>query len=136
MEWINRSATKVSRFLEGHRKVRRVYYPALPSHQQYDLAQRQMTGFGAVVTFEIDGTMTDAKAFIDTLKLCLIAASLGGAETLVVHPATMTYYKETPEQRRELGIGDELIRLSIGLEDPDDIIADLDQALARVGRSA
>jgi cystathionine gamma-synthase len=132
MERLNRTAQCVAEFLSNHPKVRRVYYPGLSSHPHHDVARKQMRGFGAVVTFEIDGGLEDALQFMDRLKLCLLAPSLGGPETLITHPATMSYYKETRERRYELGIIDELIRLSVGLEDPKDIIADLERGLGAV----
>jgi len=132
MERLNTTAQQVAEFLEGHPKIRRVYYPGLPSHRHHDIAKRQMKGFGAVVTFEVKGDLDDTLAFFDGLRLCLLAPSFGGPETLITHPAMMSYYRETREERYALGIIDELVRLSVGLEDPQDIIADLDRGLARV----
>ena len=129
MERQNRTATDVAVHLEKHPKIRRVYYPGLPSHRQHELAKRQMRGFGGVVTFEVDGNLEQTLKFLDALELCLIAPSLGGAESLITHPATVTYYAMTREERIAIGILDELIRLAVGFEDPEDIIADLDQAL-------
>ena len=128
MERLNQSGEKVARWLESHPKVRRCYYPALESHPHHEVAKREMTGFGAVVTFELDGDLEDSNRFLDQLKLCYIGPSLGGCETLITHPATVTYYNYSHEERYKLGILDNLFRLSVGLEDPDDIIADLDQA--------
>ncbi len=133
MERLNRTATEVATHLEQHPKIRKIYYPGLPSHRHHEIASRQMTGFGAVVTFEIDGDLDGTLAFLDALKLCMLGPSLGGPETLITHPALNSYYTATREERYELGIIDELVRLSVGLEDPRDIIADLDQALARIG---
>jgi len=127
----NATAMKVAEFLEGHRCVKRVYYPGLPSHRHHEIAKAQMTGFGGVVTFDVAGPLSMAKRFLDGLKLCYIAPSLGGVETLITHPATVTYYTHTRKQRYALGITDSLIRLAVGIEDADDIIADLDQALKR-----
>lgn len=132
MDRLNASATKIAQWLERHPKVKRVYYPGLPSHPHYEIARRQMTGFGAVVTFEVKGDLQQTLGFMDALKLCMLGPSLGGPETLVTHPALMSYYKETPENRKKLGIVDELVRISVGLENPDDIIADLEQALTKV----
>jgi len=132
MERQNKTATLVAEHLEKHPKIRRVYYPGLPSHQQYELAKKQMRGFGGVVTFEIDGDLEQTLKFHNELKLCLIAPSLGGPESLIVHPATVTYYAMTREERIEIGILDELVRLAVGFEDPEDIMADLDQALATI----
>ena len=127
----NKTAMKVANFLEGHPGVKRAYYPGLPSHPHHDIATRQMSGFGGVVTFDIRGSLATAKRFLDSLKLCFIAPSLGGVETLITHPATVTYYTCTRKQRYELGITDTLIRLAVGVEDAEDIITDLDQALRR-----
>lgn len=125
----NETATKVARFLEGHPRVKRVYYPGLESHPHHEIAKRQMMGFGGVVTFDIKGGLKTAKAFLDRLNLCFIAPSLGGVETLITHPATVSYYDRTRKQRYALGITDTLIRLAVGIEDAADIIADLNQAL-------
>lgn len=127
----NETAMKTAEFLETHPCVKRVYYPGLESHPHYEIAKRQMTGFGGVVTFETKGTLATAKRFLDHLKLCFIAPSLGGVETLITHPATVTYYDMTRKERYALGITDTLIRLAVGVEDAADIIADLDQALKK-----
>ncbi|HSF34118.1 MAG TPA: aminotransferase class I/II-fold pyridoxal phosphate-dependent enzyme [Candidatus Tectomicrobia bacterium] len=127
----NQNAMAVARFLEGHPRVRRVYYPGLSSHVDYKVACEQMKGFGGVVSFEIDGDMQTTSAFIDRLTIPYIAPSLGGVETLIEQPALMSYYEMTPEDRAAIGIADELVRLSLGVEDADDLIADLDQALSR-----
>lgn len=132
MERFNSTAQKVAEYLERHPKVRRVYYPGLAGHRHHAIAKRQMKGFGAVVTFEINGDLQDTLAFFNGLKLCLLAPSFGGPETLITHPALMSYYRESREERYALGIIDELVRLSVGLEDPQDIIADLERGLARV----
>jgi len=125
----NATALQVARFLEAHPNIERVYYPGLESHRHHLIAKEQMSGFGGVVTFEIKGGITQAKRFLNNLKLCFIAPSLGGVETLITHPATVTYYRETRKQRYKLGITDNLIRLAVGVEDCDDIIGDLKQAL-------
>lgn len=132
MERFNTTAQRVAEFLEAHPKVRKVYYPGLASHRHHELAKRMMRGFGAVVTFEINGDLEDTIAFFDALRLCMLAPSFGGPETLITHPPLMSYYTETREERYELGIVDELVRLSVGLEDPKDIIADLERGLAKV----
>lgn len=131
----NESAMKVARFLEGHPHVQRVYYPGLESHRHHDIARLQMDGYGGVVTFDVKGGLATAKRFLDALKLCFIAPSLGGVETLITHPATVTYYRETRKERYALGITDTLIRLALGVEDAGDIIADLDQALRKAARA-
>jgi len=125
----NETAMAVATALEAHPRVKRVYYPGLESHPHHAIAKAQMSGFGGVVTFDIKGGMSGAKRFLDSLKLCFIAPSLGGVETLITHPATVSYYDLTRKQRYALGISDTLIRLAVGVEDPEDIIADLDQAL-------
>ena len=127
----NATATRVARFLEGHDCVKRVYYPGLESHRNHEIAKQQMSGFGGVVTFDIKGGLASAKRFLDGLKLCFIAPSLGGVETLITHPATVSYYNLTRKERLALGITDTLLRLAVGVEDADDIIEDLDQALKR-----
>jgi cystathionine gamma-synthase len=131
----NRTALAVAHFFEGHPLIRRVYYPGLESHPHYAIAKEQMTGFGGVVSFDINGTLKTAKKFLDNLKLCFIAPSLGGVETLITHPGIVSYYELTRKERYALGITDTLIRLAVGIEDPDDIIADLDHALRRAARS-
>jgi len=125
----NESAMAVARFLEGHPCVKRVYYPGLESHPHHDTAVAQMKGFGGVVTFDIRGRLAEAKRFLDNLKLCFIAPSLGGVETLITHPALVSYYDCSRKERYALGITDTLLRLSVGVENAADIIADLDQAL-------
>jgi cystathionine gamma-synthase len=134
MEAHNATAMAVARFLEDHPQVKRVYYPGLESHPHHEIARAQMSGFGGVVTFDIKGNLSKTKRFLDSLKLCYIAPSLGGVETLITHPATVTYYDCTRKQRYALGITDTLIRLAVGIEDTADIIADLDQALKRSAR--
>jgi cystathionine gamma-synthase len=133
MERLNSTAQCVAEFLEKKPKVRRVYYPGLPGHKYHDIAKRQMKGFGAVVTFEIEGDLDRTLKFLDGLKLCMLGPSLGGPETLVTHPALNSYYNISREERYKLGIIDELVRLSVGLEDPQDIIADLEGGFANMG---
>ncbi len=132
IERLNRTAQRVAEFLEKHPKVRRVYYPGLASHPHHDLAARQMKGFGAVVTFEIKGDIDTTLQFLDGLKMCLLGPSLGGPETLVTHPALNSYYTSSREERYKLGIIDELVRLSVGLEDPRDILDDLERGFANI----
>ncbi|MCX5769861.1 MAG: PLP-dependent transferase, partial [Candidatus Hydrogenedentes bacterium] len=121
----------VARFLEGHPCVKRVYYPGLESHPHYEIAKAQMAGFGGVVSFDIKGGLPQAKRFLDGLKLCFIAPSLGGVETLITHPALVSYYDLTRKERYALGITDTLLRLSVGIEEPEDLIKDLDRALCK-----
>ena len=124
------NAMAIARFLEAHPRVERVIYPGLESHPQHALARRQMSGFGGMITFFIDGGLDDARRFLERVKLFTLAESLGGVESLVEHPAIMTHASIPLEQRRKLGIGDTLIRLSVGIEDLADLKADLEQALA------
>ena len=128
----NASGLAVARFLENHPKIRRVWYPGLSSHPDHAVARKQMSGYGGVVSFEIAGDGPAASRFVDALRLAHIAPSLGGVDTLVIQPAIMSYYDTPPAQRRALGISDELIRLALGVEDTDDLIADLAQALETV----
>jgi cystathionine gamma-synthase len=128
----NDNGMAVARFLEGHPRVRRVYYPGLSSHPDYKVACEQMKGFGGVVSFEIDGDMKTTSTFIDRLQIPYIAPSLGGVETLIEQPALMSYFEMTSEDRVAIGIADQLVRLSLGVEDADDLIADLDQALSNL----
>ena len=132
----NATGLALARFLEGHPQVRRVYYPGLESHPHHAIAAAQMTGFGGVVTFDIKGTLDMAKRFLDGLKLCYIAPSLGGVETLITHPALVSYYNYTRKERYALGITDTLIRVAVGIEDAADIIADIDNALRRSAKKA
>jgi cystathionine gamma-synthase len=125
----NETALRVAEFLENHPRVRRVYYPFLKSHPHYNVAKEQMTGGGGVVTFEVKGNLGTAKRFLDALKLCYIGPSLGGVETLITHPALVSYYDYTRKQRYDLGITDTLFRLAVGIEDVEDIIADLERGL-------
>jgi len=127
----NETALAVAKFLEAHPQVKKVYYPFLPSHRHYDVAKAQMAGGGGVVSFDIKGTLSTAKRFLDALKLCYIGPSLGGVETLITHPALVSYYDYTRPQRYKLGITDTLFRLAVGIEDANDIIADLRHALAK-----
>jgi cystathionine gamma-synthase len=127
----NESGLKVARFLETHPRVQKVYYPFLESHRHYEIARQQMTGGGGVVTFEIKGNLSTAKRFLDALKLIYIGPSLGGVESLITHPAMVSYYDYTRKARYELGLTDTLFRLSVGIEDVEDLIADLDRALVR-----
>jgi cystathionine gamma-synthase len=132
MERQNSTAMGVAKHLEAHPRVKKVYYPGLPSHRHHELAKKQMKGFGGVVTFEVKGNLEQTLRFLDSLKLCLIAPSLGGPESLITHPATITYYSLTREERLQIGVLDELVRLAVGFEDIEDIMADLDQALEKM----
>ncbi|MDX6693962.1 MAG: hypothetical protein QOF02_1565 [Blastocatellia bacterium] len=131
MEQHDRSGRAVAQFLEEHPKVQKIYYPGSLSHRQHDLAKRQQKGFGGMVAFDV-GSLEAARVVLESVKLCTLAESLGGVETLISHPATMTHASVLPETRERLGITDGLVRISVGIEDTDDIIADLDQALKAV----
>lgn len=124
------NAQKVAEFLESHPYIEKVYYPGLTSHPQHKLAMKQMKGMGGIVSFEVKGSIAAGKKFINSLKLALISFSLGDPETLVQHPASMTHASIPKKERIKFGITDGLIRLSVGLEDANDIIRDLDQALS------
>ncbi|MCZ7399562.1 MAG: PLP-dependent aspartate aminotransferase family protein [Candidatus Methanoperedens sp.] len=126
------NAMAVARFLEGHNKIERVIYPGLPDFPQYDLAKKQMSGSGGMIAFLLKDA-SDVPLFLDSLELCTLAVSLGETGTLVQHPATMTHAVVPRDDRIRYGIADELVRLSVGLEDVEDIIADLGQALDSVG---
>ncbi|HEX8175367.1 MAG TPA: cystathionine gamma-synthase [Pyrinomonadaceae bacterium] len=131
MEQHDRSGRAVAAFLEEHPKVQKIYYPGSLSHKQHDLAKRQQKGFGGMVAFDV-GTFENARIVLESVKLCTLAESLGGVETLISHPATMTHASVLPETRARLGITEGLVRISVGIEDTDDIIADLDQALEKI----
>ena len=124
------SAQKVAEFLEGHPKVARVVYPGLPSHPQHAIAKAQMSGFSGMISFELKGGIEAGKTVMNGVKLCGLAESLGAVETMITHPATMTHAEVPAEDRHARGLTDGLVRLSVGIEDVDDIIADLEQALA------
>jgi cystathionine beta-lyase/cystathionine gamma-synthase len=131
MEQHDKSGRAVAAFLEEHPKVKKVYYPGSASHPQHALARRQQRGFGGMVAFDV-GSLAAAKTVLESVRLCTLAESLGGVETLISHPATMTHASVDAEKRERLGITDGLVRISVGIEDTDDIIADLDQALDKV----
>ncbi|HEY2538802.1 MAG TPA: PLP-dependent aspartate aminotransferase family protein [Stellaceae bacterium] len=126
------NALAVARWLETHRGVRRVIYPGLPSHPQHALAARQMNGYGGMVSAELATDLAGCRRFLERVRLFTLAESLGGADSLIEHPAIMTHASVPAEQRRAVGIGDSLVRLSVGIEAVDDLIADLDQAMADI----
>jgi len=128
MERHGENAMKVAGWLIRQKKVKKVYYPGLPSHPQHALAARQMKNFGGMIAFEL-GSLAAAKAFLKRVRLCSLAESLGGVETLITHPASMTHAAIPPKQRRKIGVTDGLVRISVGLEDVEDIIEDLRKAL-------
>jgi len=131
MEQHDRNGRTVAAFLEEHPKVQKLYYPGSLSHRQHDLAKRQQRGFGGMLSFDV-GSLESARTVLEGVRLCTLAESLGAVETLISHPATMTHASVLPETRARLGITDGLVRISVGLEDVDDIIADLDQALEKI----
>ena len=124
------NALALAQWLQGHAGVAEVIYPGLPSHPHHELAKRQMRGFGGIVSVRIAGGFGGAKRFCERLRLFTLAESLGGVESLVNHPAVMTHASIPPARRAQLGIGDDLVRLSVGVEDLADLQADLAQALA------
>jgi cystathionine gamma-synthase len=125
----NVTAQQVAEFLEAHPAIERVWYPGLPSHPDHEVAKKQMTGFGGVVSFEVRGDLMTTAKFIDALEIPYIAPSLGGVDSLIEQPALMSYFERTTEERLAVGIKDNLVRFAIGVEDTDDLIADLRQAL-------
>ena len=129
MEAHDRNGRIVANFLAEHPGVQQVYYPGLTSHPQHELAKRQQSGFGGMVSFET-GSLENAKKVLESVKLCTLGESLGGVESLISHPATMTHASVPAETRSKLGITDGLVRISVGIEDVEDIIQDLDQALS------
>jgi cystathionine gamma-lyase/cystathionine beta-lyase/cystathionine gamma-lyase/homocysteine desulfhydrase len=128
MKQHNINGQAVAEFLESHPKVKHVIYPGLPSHPQHDLAKRQMRGFGGMLSFDV-GTFEAARQVCNRVRLMALAESLGGVETLMTHPASMTHASVPPERRAAIGLTDSLVRISVGIEDPDDLIDDLKQAL-------
>ena len=124
--WEN--AEKVAAYLEGHAKVANVTYPGLVSHPGHQIAVEQMSGYSGMISFELKGGLESGKALMNSVELCLLAESLGSVETMITHPATMTHAEVPQEERLARGFSDGLVRLSVGVEDPDDIIADLEQA--------
>ncbi len=126
------NAKKVAEHLENHPKVEWILYPGLKSHPQYELAKLQMNGPGSMISFGLKGGLTSGKILMDNVQLALLAVSLGGVETLIQHPASMTHSKLSKEAKEKAGITDGLVRLSVGIEDVEDIISDLDQALAKI----
>jgi cystathionine gamma-synthase len=129
----NESAIAIARYLEGHKAVKEVFYPGLESHSGHVIAQKQMKGFGGVLSFILKGDLDAVKAFLPLLQLAHRAANLGAVETIAGPPATTSHVECTPEERAAMGIPEGLVRYSVGIEDVGDLIADLDQALAGLG---
>ena len=132
MERHCKNARKVVEFLNNHPKIERVYYPGLETHPGYEIAKKQMKDFGAMISFELKGGFEAGKTLLNSLKLCSLAVSLGDTETLIQHPASMTHSPYTKEEREAAGITDGLVRLSVGLENVEDIIVDLEQGLEKI----
>jgi cystathionine beta-lyase/cystathionine gamma-synthase len=132
MQRHSENAMRIALWLEQQKKVKKVYYPGLPSHPNHDLASRQMTGgYGGIVSFDL-GSLDNAKMFLKSLCVCLLAESLGGVESLMSHSATMTHASLPAEERQALGITDGLVRMSVGIEDVEDLIEDLEQAIEMI----
>ena len=131
MKQHDESGRQVAAFLAGHKKVKKVFYPGLADHPQYELAKRQMAGFGAMISFET-GSLSNANKLLRRVKVCSLGESLGGVETLISHPATMTHAAVGEKGRKAIGITDGLVRISVGIEDVEDIVEDLEQALAGI----
>ena len=132
MQYQNESTLKIAHFLESHRLVQEVWYPGLVSHPDHTIAKNQMKGFGGLISFIIKADMKQSSLFIDSVEIPQIAPSLGGVESLIEQPALMSYYEMSSEERNQIGIYDNLIRLSVGIEDTEDLIADLQQALNKI----
>lgn len=126
------NAARIAAFLEGHPKVERVLYPGLPSHPGHAIAARQTSGFGGMLTFLLKGDLDESRRFLESVRLFTLAESLGGVESLIEHPAIMTHASIPPDVRRQIGILDSLVRVSVGIENADDLLEDLEQALAKV----
>jgi len=126
------NAQVIAKFLEDHTKVEKVTYPGLPSHPQYDIAKEQMNGFSGMISMELKGGIPSGISLMNGLKLCSLAESLGAVETMITHPATMTHADVPKDERLARGLTDGLVRLSVGIENKDDIIADLNQALDKI----
>ena len=128
----NQSGLRIARYLEDHPRIRRVWYPGLESHPDHEIAKRTMSGFGGVISFEVEVDGPATSRFIDACRIPRIGPSLGGVESLIEQPALVSYFDTDPEIRLALGISDELVRLSVGIEDTDDLLADFEQALAQM----
>jgi len=135
MEKHAENAMALAKYLEAHDLVTKVIYPGLPSHEQHDIAKAQMTGFGGMITFFLVGGIAESRVFLESLKVFILAESLGAVECLAEHPAIMTHASVSPENRAKLGISDSLIRLSVGIEDYEDIVEDVSNALDKVKAS-
>ena len=132
MERHTSNAQTVAEFLESHPQVEKITYPGLKSHPLFEVAQEQMDGFSGMISFELKGGILEGKILMNSVKLCSLAESLGAVETMITHPATMTHVDVPKEERYARGLTDGLVRISVGIEDPEDIIDDLKQALEKV----
>ena len=130
MERHCKNAMHIASFLEAHNSIEKVIYPGLESHPQYEIAKKQMNGFGGMISIELNGGLKSATEFLERTELFSLAESLGGVESLIEHPAIMTHASIPPEVREEIGISDGLVRLSVGIESLEDLIQDLDRALS------
>jgi len=126
------NAMKIAKLLENNNKVKKVIYPGLESHPQHKLADRQMHGYGGMLSFELNGNYEDTKKFLQSLELFLLAESLGGVESLVEHPASMTHAYIPKKERKKLGISDSFVRFSVGIEDVEDLILDINSGLKNI----
>jgi cystathionine beta-lyase/cystathionine gamma-synthase len=131
MKQHDQSGRLIAEFLHQHKKVKKVFYPGLPDHSQHELAKRQMTGFGSMITFET-GSLSNARKMLKKVRVCSLGESLGGVETLISHPATMTHAALGEKGRKQIGITDGMVRISVGIENVEDIITDLDEALSAI----
>ena len=127
------NAVCIAAFLEKNSQVRKVIYPGLKSHPQYDLACRQMTGFGGMLSFELEGDLKTAKIFVESTRYFALAESLGGVESLIELPALMTHASVPAKERQQIGLSETLIRISVGIEHPDDLLEDLEDAFKKLG---
>jgi cystathionine gamma-synthase len=132
MQHQNASGQRIAEFLEGHPRVQQVWYPGLASNPTHHIAREQMRGYGSLITFAVKGGLAQGSTVVDACQIPYLAPSLGGPESLIEQPALMSYYDKSPEERAALGIREDIIRLSVGLENADDLIADLDQALSKI----
>jgi methionine-gamma-lyase len=132
MERHAQNAIALAQFLESHPKVQKVNYPGLASHPQHELARRQMSGYGGMLSFDLKGGVEEGRRLMNALKLCSLGVSLGSVDTLVEHPASMTHAVMPKDMRERLGIGDGLVRISVGIEDEEDIVADLEKGLESI----
>lgn len=131
MEKHNKNASAIANMLSSHPKIKAVFYPGLPDHQNYETAKKQMKGFGGMIAFDV-GSVEAGKKLLNNVEICALATSLGGVETIIQHPASMTHAVLSPEERSKAGVTDGLIRLSVGIENADDLIADLQNALEKI----